>query len=250
MNRPDCDGVIERLEPLTGVVVLTMSLPEAERCVERIKTHLIEARTDLIDLYEREGWRVLGYASWRDCVTVEFGKHQSYLYRLLNAGLIERELSPNGETGLIPEGQLRPLTALDNPTLVKAAWSAAQSSGEKVTAQIVQQAVKAAAEWANEYIVSQGHSSLEGDSLEVAKTAITERMAENRQRQTQHIAASYERQQGIQDDDKHTGAFTVVSASDRNGFVTLSAPELASVLKAGQRGNYIVYVKVEAQKPA
>lgn len=230
------------LEPLTGDIVRYMVYEEARACRDRIKAHLSEARTDLIALYEREGWRALGYASWRECVISEFGQHQSYLYRLLNAGLVERDISPNGETGLIPEGQLRPLTKLDNPTLIKAAWEAAQEQGGKVTAQIVQQAVNAAAAWVTEYLTTQGHASLEGESLEIAKAGITERMAENRQQQTQHLITSYERQQGIQDDTKYLGKYTVDSTNLARGIVTLYAPELAQTMKIGDKGSYIVYV--------
>src|SRR5205807_1142448 len=58
-----------------------MTRDEARQCVERINHHLDEARALLLDLYEREGWRALGYASWRECVAGEFPKwRQSYLY--------------------------------------------------------------------------------------------------------------------------------------------------------------------------
>src|SRR5205823_5147590 len=44
-----------------------MSREEARRCVERITRHLDEARALLLELYERRGWRALGYDSWRAC---------------------------------------------------------------------------------------------------------------------------------------------------------------------------------------
>ena len=39
-------------------------------------------------------WQALGYASWRECVTAEFGDSKAYLYRQLTAAVIERELVP------------------------------------------------------------------------------------------------------------------------------------------------------------
>lgn len=221
-------------------VVRLMTEKEARQCVKAIKDHLSEARAKLVELYEREGWRALGYPSWRQCVLSEFEQHQSQLYRLLAAGLVEREISPTGEIGHIPERQLRELTALDDPLLRKAAWEVTQEQ-EKVTAQIVKQAVKAAADWANEYIASQGHASLEGKSLEVAKAGITERMEENRKRQTQHIIESYERQQGLGNSQK-VMADAVVDYVHPNGRVTLFSQPLAKSLKAGQKLKIIVYV--------
>lgn len=164
----------------------------AHECEDKINNHFENARALLVELYEGEAWIVRGFANWREYMVAKFGYHESYLYRLLNAGLIERELSPNGEIGIIPESQLREVGMLDDPALRKAAWEAVQAE-PKVTAQIVRRAVKAAADWANEYITTQGHTSLEGKSLEVAKAAITERMLENRQRQQQHIADSIDK---------------------------------------------------------
>lgn len=159
----------------------------------------------------------------------EFDEHQSHLYRLLNAGLIERQLSPNGEIGEIKESHLRELGALDDPLLRQATWQAVQDQ-PKLTAQIVKRAVNAAAEWASEYLVSHGHTSLEGKSLEVAKTAITERMLENRQRQIQHIADSVA---GRWDEPIKRAPFTVVRTSETTGRVVLDvAPEVARLFAA------------------
>ena len=67
-----------------------MSRDEARQCVVRIAHHLEEARALLLELYEREGWRALGYDSWRACVTAEFAESQATLYRQLTAARIER----------------------------------------------------------------------------------------------------------------------------------------------------------------
>lgn len=78
---------------------------QAEEIVEKIKQHLESARELLFILYEKEGWRALGYDSWVACVTTEFGKGQSHLYRELRAARVERIAEvPIGST---PESHIR-----------------------------------------------------------------------------------------------------------------------------------------------
>jgi len=85
-----------------------MAEDEARAAVVAVRRHFDSARQLLLDLYEREGWRALGHASWRACVTAEFGQSQAYLYRLLEAARVERDFSPIGETGPpLPESRLR-----------------------------------------------------------------------------------------------------------------------------------------------
>ena len=112
-----------------------MTAAEARRCVAAINHHLDGARVLLLDLYERWGWQALGYASWRACATAEFGRSQAHLYRQLEAARVEREISPGGEIGAIPERQLRPLAALPAGTGQRAAvWQAAAAGGAKPNA--------------------------------------------------------------------------------------------------------------------
>jgi hypothetical protein len=53
-------------------------------------------------LYEREGWRALGYATWRDCATAEFGWRERYAYYVLEAARTERELCTIVQTAEFP----------------------------------------------------------------------------------------------------------------------------------------------------
>jgi hypothetical protein len=128
--------------PPAFVAVPMMDADEARATIGQIRAHLDGARRLLLDLEEREGWRALGYESWRACVVAEFGQSQAYLYRQLTAAKIERDLdSPIGE---IPESHLRPLAALDTPDQRRAALDRADElAGEaKRTAAHVQQAVE------------------------------------------------------------------------------------------------------------
>ena len=74
-----------------------MDAAEARACVTAINARLNGARQLLLELYEREGWRVLGYDSWRECVVAEFQQSKTHLYRQLEAARVEREISPIGE---------------------------------------------------------------------------------------------------------------------------------------------------------
>jgi hypothetical protein len=59
---------------------------------ERARQPVAHARTYLLELHEREGWRALGYASWRVGVQAELGQGRSRVYQLLDAALPERVL--------------------------------------------------------------------------------------------------------------------------------------------------------------
>jgi hypothetical protein len=99
-------------------VTLLMDEREARQVVAQIQSSFDNARALIDQLKEREGWKVLGYKSWRECVTAEFGQSQAYLYRQLAAAQIEKQILPGGEIGLIPEAHLRPLAKL--PEAVRA----------------------------------------------------------------------------------------------------------------------------------
>lgn len=88
---------------MTLPAVVLMSAEAARECVEAIRetyakagNELITLRQQLLSLYEGEGWRPLGYASWRDCVTKEFAYSQQRVYQLLTAAKIDRQLQLAG----------------------------------------------------------------------------------------------------------------------------------------------------------
>lgn len=117
---------------------------EARECVDRINSNMNNIRSLVLELYEREGWTALGYASWRECVVAEFNQNERYLYRQLEAAQTQKQICPNGQKTEIPESQLRPLTKLrDNPDQQKEAWQKAVETAPegKVTAAHVQKVV-------------------------------------------------------------------------------------------------------------
>lgn len=123
-------------------IVVLMSPEEALTTVRKINEHMNSARVLVLDLYERRGWEALGYLSWRECVVSEFSASQSYLYRQLEAAQIEKNISPMGEIGTIPERHLRPLTTLEPAQQIEA-WNevGATAPNGKVTAAHVQTVV-------------------------------------------------------------------------------------------------------------
>lgn len=70
-------------------VITTMSSEEARYAFDQIKENIEKCRTTLLNIQRREGWRQLGYKSWREAVAVELGGGQSKAYRELAAAVIE-----------------------------------------------------------------------------------------------------------------------------------------------------------------
>jgi hypothetical protein len=97
----------------TDAQLIPMTKTEARGLVEKIKSRLASARALILDLSEREGWKALGYPSWRACVTAEFPHSAAHLYRILEAAKVERNVSPTGDIGSMPERQLRSLAGLE-----------------------------------------------------------------------------------------------------------------------------------------
>ncbi len=127
-----------------AIAIRPMIYKEAREVADQIKGNMNNVRYLVLDLYEREGWSALGYASWRDCVTKEFQNSQAYLYRQLEAAQTEKVISPMGEKE-IPERQLRPLTKLrDNPEKQREAWAEAVATAPagKITAAHVAKIVR------------------------------------------------------------------------------------------------------------
>lgn len=129
------------LEQITETALM-MDAQEARDTIEALRAGINNVRSLVWELEFREGWRALGYQSWRECVNAEFEESQSYLYRQLAAAKTERLISPDGEIGAIPEGQLRALTKLPEEQRVQAWQEAVQITDGNVTGQAVAQIVE------------------------------------------------------------------------------------------------------------
>ncbi len=131
----------------TDLTIITpMTETEARVLIEEIKTDISAVGAKLLELHEREGWKALGYSSWRECVMQEFDFQSSHVYRLLDFAKIQRVLSPIGENGYpLPaaESVARPLAALPDPEQQREAWQTAVDTAPagKVTAKHVEHVV-------------------------------------------------------------------------------------------------------------
>jgi hypothetical protein len=128
---------------MNDLTIRKMTDKEARECVVKINTNMTNIRSLVLELYEREGWSAMGYASWRECVTAEFKQGQRHLYEQLEAAQTEKNICAVAQN--IPERQLRPLTKLRNdPEKQKEAWQQAVDTAPegKVTAAHVASVVK------------------------------------------------------------------------------------------------------------
>jgi len=117
-----------------AAVVVMMTPQEAEEVCGRIDRNMVEARNLLLELHDREGWKALGFASWRECVVARFAQHQSYLYRQLQAGQLEQELDL--PIGTLPESHARALVKVPAEKRAEV-LEAVSPNGEKPTAKAI-----------------------------------------------------------------------------------------------------------------
>lgn len=108
--------------------LVLMTSEEARAAVDAIKSHVQQARALLLDLHEREGWRALGYSSWEECVSDEFGRSRSYMYRQLAAAKLE--IGVGSEVGVHPESHMRAISeTLDDEDQMQEAYQLAVANG-------------------------------------------------------------------------------------------------------------------------
>lgn len=76
--------------------LVMMTKPEAEKARDEINSssgqYYATQRARVLDFYNREGWKALGYTSWIDCRDKEFAQGRSRIYQLLEEATIESEL--------------------------------------------------------------------------------------------------------------------------------------------------------------
>lgn len=185
---------VEPVEPGTqDVVVRLMDKAEAEACVEDIRRGLDNVFARFAELYDREGWRALGYTSWRACIEEEFGYKKSHAYRMLAAARIDLALSALGEAER-RERHLREVASLDPEQaggvlqLAEQAWAA---HFPDQAGQMTSLWVKAARNVMEESFTTGGYVDV-GEGVQVpfhagAATAVKLEADELRQRQRLHI---------------------------------------------------------------
>jgi hypothetical protein len=130
------------------IAPVSMNEVEARECAARIKKGLDSIRVDVFNLYERQGWRALGYSSWRECVSQEFEHSERHLYRLLTAAKVDNNVQQiDPWVKPLPERQARELAVLA-PDEQKLVWQAVKETAPngEPTAAHVKSLVKVAKE--------------------------------------------------------------------------------------------------------
>jgi hypothetical protein len=94
------------LPDLTATIEL--SPKDARKLVSLINSQSANVRSLVLQLHNAEGWKSLGYDSWKACVDAEFVFGRQYAYRLLEAAKVDQRVSPIGDTHL-PETHVREL---------------------------------------------------------------------------------------------------------------------------------------------
>lgn len=113
----------------TTNTVAPMTESRARELVNIVNESLNEARAALLELWLNDGWTVLGYESWEECVRNEFiDRHRSYLYRMLATARVEAEAGL--PVGSRPEFHVREInTILDDDHLRVIALQTAEEEG-------------------------------------------------------------------------------------------------------------------------
>lgn len=114
----------------TGEIVAHCTPDEARRLTDEIKGAAERVWSLLVEAHDREAWAALGYGSWRDYATTEFGMSQSRAYQLLDQGRVVRAIEE--ATGHSTSVELTEAAARDiKPRLV----DVTKAIKEKVTAE-------------------------------------------------------------------------------------------------------------------
>jgi len=132
------------METPATTINIPMSKEEARDKTEQIRTNIASTRYLLLEMHDREGWKVLGYGSWREYGQIEFGYSERRIYQLALAARVEKNLCTIVQKDKpILEGQLRPLTKLGTPELQQEAWQKAVETAPdgKITARHVSKVV-------------------------------------------------------------------------------------------------------------
>lgn len=133
------------------VNITPMTAAEARECTELIRKDLATIETiqvRLLDMERRQGFKALGYSSWREWATKEYSNSsQAYLYRLLAAAKVEANLATDSTIVEIdiPISQLTELAKLpapQQPVALQKADELAMAKGKPRTAADVADAVR------------------------------------------------------------------------------------------------------------
>lgn len=106
---------------MSAVEDVAMAADEARERVDRVRSAVTQARSDLVELWRRRAWVALGYASWDDLCDAEFGVRLA----------LPREERREAVAELRAEGMSTPAIASALRISNATAWRDASSSNEE-----------------------------------------------------------------------------------------------------------------------
>lgn len=77
-----------------AITTVMMTKEEAKATRDKINNHVGATAALLKDLFNREGWRALGYKSWKDCAEKEFNHSRARIQQILIEAKVEKSLGP------------------------------------------------------------------------------------------------------------------------------------------------------------
>ena len=142
----------------TNIIESPMTEERAGELTLLIRQHVSHVRLYLWEMYENDGWKVMGYNSWRDYLINEF-KDISYPYLTRQTKAARLEAIAGGNVGEAKEAHLRPiiesldndgdmieaykeLASIDSPTGADAASIAARLSVERTGLDILKERMR------------------------------------------------------------------------------------------------------------
>ena len=120
------------------VTLPDMNLEEATAKHQELKAIHGVARSMLLEMRDRKGWKVLGFSSWEDYGDKEWDYSVRHLNRLATAFETQKSLGPMGLE--ISERQLRPLNQVPDD-IKKQIWDEVNEENKVVTAKLIEEAV-------------------------------------------------------------------------------------------------------------
>jgi hypothetical protein len=133
-----------------------LTKPQAMKICEQIRAGLGSVSDLLVELHEGEGWKTLGYGSWKECCEKEFQHSAWWANRQLRVAEVRRALPPPQakkskaceiHTVLQPnppkDSHLIELEKVpENQRLAVLAWAEEKADGKPLTAAMIRQAAK------------------------------------------------------------------------------------------------------------
>jgi hypothetical protein len=122
------------------VTLPDMNLEEATAKHQELKAIHGVARSMLLEMRDRKGWKALGYSSFSEYGEQEWGYTQGYISKLATAANIQEKLNIPMGISDIPTRQLIPLNQVPDD-IKKQIWDEVNEENKVVTAKLIEQAV-------------------------------------------------------------------------------------------------------------